>query len=60
MRTGRSLTVWRSLLPGGCLLPGGVSAPGGCLTPIWEQTGACENITFPLPLRAVVMLKNVE
>ena len=39
MRTGRSLTVCRSLLPGGgvsapggCLLPGGggVSAPGGC------------------------------
>ena len=36
MRTGRSLTVCRSLLPGGCLLRGGwclllggVSAPGG-------------------------------
>ena len=28
MRTGRSLTVCRSLLPGG-----GVSAPGGCLLP---------------------------
>ena len=36
MRTGRSLTVSRSLLPGGVclqggLLWGGVSAPGGCL-----------------------------
>ena len=40
MRTGRSLTVSRSLLPGGCLLWGCVSAPGwggllpgGCLFP---------------------------
>ena len=33
MRTGRSLTVSRSLLPGGGgLVPGG-SAPGGCLLP---------------------------
>ena len=48
MRTGRSLTVCRSLLPGGGVLsqsqggvwswgglsgPGGVSGPGGCLVP---------------------------
>ena len=40
MRTGRSLTVCRSLPPGGCtysrevyLVPGGVLSPGGCLTP---------------------------
>ena len=32
MRTGRSLTVCRSLLPGGCLLPGWrCLIPGGCL-----------------------------
>ena len=35
MRTGRSLTVYCSLLPGGCLFRGcllrGVSGPGGCL-----------------------------
>ena len=37
MRTGRSLTVCCSLLPGGgCLLQGG-SAPGGCLL----QGGVC-------------------
>ena len=29
MRTGHSLTVCRSQLPGGCLLRGGVSAPRG-------------------------------
>ena len=28
MRTGRSLTVWWHLLPGGCLVPEGMSAPG--------------------------------
>ena len=42
MRTGRSLTVCRSLLPRGCLLQGGVcsqggSVPGGCL--LWG--GVC-------------------
>ena len=33
MPTGRSLTIYRSLLLGGCLLQGGwgVSAPGGCV-----------------------------
>ena len=41
MRTGHSLTIWRSLLPGGggcllrggCLLPGSVCSLGGCLLP---------------------------
>ena len=47
MRTGRSLTVCRSLLPGGggsvprgCLLPGGVSALGGLL-PAGVCSGGC-------------------
>ena len=36
MRTGRSLTLCQSLLPGGVVCsggsgPGGVSGPGGCL-----------------------------
>ena len=33
MRAGHSLTVCRSLLPGGYLLPGGGSAPGGLSAP---------------------------
>ena len=37
MRTGRSLTIYRSLLLGGCLLweegEGGVCSGGGCLLP---------------------------
>ena len=33
MRTGRSLTICCSLLPGGGLLWGGGPAPGGCLLP---------------------------
>ena len=51
MRTGRSLTVCRSLLPGGCLLQGGVCLLwGGCLLPggwvclLWEVSapgGGC-------------------
>ena len=37
MRTGRSLTICCSLLPGGGLLPGG-SALGGCA---WSGGGVC-------------------
>ena len=36
MRTGRSLTVFRSLQPGGCTWSGGVPGPGGCT---WSQGG---------------------
>ena len=54
MRTGRSLTVCRSLLPGGeCLLLGGLSAPGGIPTcteadtpSVNRITDACKNITL--------------
>ena len=35
MRTGRSLTVCCSLLPGGCLLPGRGAWSGGCLLRGW-------------------------
>ena len=46
MRTGRSLTVWLSLLRGGVLCSGGVcsrgvSAPGGCLLPGGSARGGC-------------------
>ena len=48
MRTGRPLTICRSLLPEGCLLRGGMCLLGGCLLPggclLWGcllLTGVC-------------------
>ena len=42
MRTGRSLTVCRSLLPGGVyLVPGGVLSPRGVLSPGGSDPGGC-------------------
>ena len=51
MRTGRSLTVCRSLLPGGCLLPGGLPALGGCLLlggcPLQGVSASGEGVSAP-------------
>ena len=50
MRTGRSLTVYWSLLPGGGgVLVWGVSALGGCLLPggVWSQGGLLWGVSAP-------------
>ena len=72
MRTGFSLIVCRSLLPGACLLPGGVCSQGGVVSqhalmqtpPVNRITDTSKNITLattslrPVKTRSQILHSN--